>query len=173
GVVVDEDGVEDVVAELVEVRAAGRVLQGDEVADEGDGGGVVWADEGVDVGVVGDRILADLGGLPMRRHHATPFALRAGWWFCPATLTSRRTRARSWYVFSVFPDSTVTSPRARSRTMTTMGSWGMGPLARVSTTGSIAAAAAGPAEMTAVPVATPRVLRNARLLKVLMFGLLS
>ena len=60
-VVVDVDLVEDVVAELVEVRAAVGRLERDVVGDQGDGGRVVGADERVQVGAVGDGILGDLG----------------------------------------------------------------------------------------------------------------
>lgn len=59
-VVVDVDLVEDVVAELVEVRAAVRALQRQVVGDQGDGVGLVGADECVEVGAVGDGVLGDL-----------------------------------------------------------------------------------------------------------------
>jgi hypothetical protein len=58
-VVVDVDLVQHVVAELVVVRAATRLLDGDEVGDEADGVGVAPVDEGIDIGVVGYRILGD------------------------------------------------------------------------------------------------------------------
>ena len=64
--VADVDLVEDVVAELEEVRAALRVLQRDEVGDEGDRRRTVRADERVDVGVVGDGVLGDLRRLAVR-----------------------------------------------------------------------------------------------------------
>ena len=60
--VIDLDRVEHVVTELVEVRAAVGRLAGDEVGDQGDRVRLVGADEGVDVGVVGDRVLGDLRG---------------------------------------------------------------------------------------------------------------
>ena len=69
-VVVDEDRVEDVVAELEEVRSAGRPLEGHEVAQDRDRRRVVRADERVDVGVVGDRVLADARGFAMGGHLA-------------------------------------------------------------------------------------------------------
>ena len=56
----------DVVAELEEVRPAGRVLERHEVADQRDRPGTVGADERVHVGVVGNRVLADLGCLTVR-----------------------------------------------------------------------------------------------------------
>ena len=56
----DTDLIEHVVAELVEVRSTVWLLQGDEVGDQRDGVRAVRADEGVDVGVVGDRVLGDL-----------------------------------------------------------------------------------------------------------------
>jgi hypothetical protein len=55
------DLVEHVVAELVEVRAAVGLLERDEVGDQGHVVRPVGADERVDVGAVGDRVLADLG----------------------------------------------------------------------------------------------------------------
>jgi len=58
--VVDVDLVEDVVAERVEVGAARRALQRDVVGDQRDRVGPVGADERVDVGAIGDRILRDL-----------------------------------------------------------------------------------------------------------------
>ncbi len=64
----DVDLVQHVVAELVEVRAAGRALQRHVVRDQGDGVRAVRADEGVEVGAVGDRILGDLGSFAVRRH---------------------------------------------------------------------------------------------------------
>ena len=60
--VIDLDRVEHVVTELVEVRAAVGRLAGDEVGDQGDRVRLVGADEGVAVGVVGDRVLGDLRG---------------------------------------------------------------------------------------------------------------
>ena len=64
--VVDVDLVQDVVAELVEVRAAGRLLQRDVVGDQRDRARVIRADERVHVGTVGDRVLGDLRRLAMR-----------------------------------------------------------------------------------------------------------
>jgi len=58
--VVDVDLVEDVVAERVEVGAARRALQRDVVGDQRDRVGPVGADERVDVGAIGDRVLRDL-----------------------------------------------------------------------------------------------------------------
>ncbi len=55
--VVDLDLVQHVRAEGVAVRAAVGVLERDEVGDEGDSARLVGADEGVDVGVVGGRVL--------------------------------------------------------------------------------------------------------------------
>jgi hypothetical protein len=63
---VDVDGVADVVAELVEVGAAGGTLERDVVGDEGDGVRPVGADERVDVRAVGDRVVGNLGRLAMR-----------------------------------------------------------------------------------------------------------
>ncbi len=59
-VVVDMDLVEDVVAELVEVRPTGRLLEGHVVGDYRDRAGVIGADEGVKVGAIGDGVLGDL-----------------------------------------------------------------------------------------------------------------
>ena len=61
-VVVDVDAVQHVVAELVEVRAAGGILERDVVGDQRDRPGFVGmgADEGVGVGAVGHRVLGDL-----------------------------------------------------------------------------------------------------------------
>ena len=70
-VVVDVDLVQHVVAELVEVRAAGRRLQRDVVGDQRDRVRLVRADERVEVGAVGDRVLGDLGRFAMRRHAIT------------------------------------------------------------------------------------------------------
>ena len=67
-VVVDHELIQHVVAELVEVRAAGRSLERDVVHDQGDGVRLVRADEGVRIGVVGDRILRDRRRLAMGRH---------------------------------------------------------------------------------------------------------
>ena len=67
-VVVDVEGVEDVVPELEEVRAAGRVLERHEVRDQRDRVRPIRADERVDVGVVGRRILADLRCFTVRGH---------------------------------------------------------------------------------------------------------
>jgi hypothetical protein len=64
-VVVDVDRVEDVVAELEEVRPARRVLQRDVVGDDRDRVRLVRADERVRVRVVCDRVLADLRRLAM------------------------------------------------------------------------------------------------------------
>ena len=97
--VADLDLVLHVVAELVEVRATLGVLEGDEVGDERDGVGLVGADERVDVGVVGDRVLGDFRGFAVGGHQAFP----------PAALTRRRTRSASWI-------STSSSPTMRERT---------------------------------------------------------
>jgi hypothetical protein len=59
------DRVEHVVAELEEVGTAGGIFQRDVVGDDGDSVRLVRTDERVDVGVVGDRVLADLGRLSM------------------------------------------------------------------------------------------------------------
>ena len=74
-VVVDVERVQHVVAEVVEVRPAGRLLERDPVGDQRDGVGLVGADEGVGVGVVGHRVLRDQRGLavagrPRRRQGA-------------------------------------------------------------------------------------------------------
>ncbi len=58
--VADVDGVGDVIAELVEVRTALRVLERNEVGDDRDLVRFVAADERVDIGVVRNRILRDL-----------------------------------------------------------------------------------------------------------------
>ena len=67
-VVVDVDLVADVVAELVEVRAAGRCLERDVVGDQRDGVGPVGAHERIEVGAVGDRVHGNFGSLAMGRH---------------------------------------------------------------------------------------------------------
>jgi hypothetical protein len=54
------DLIEHVVAELVEVRAAVRVLQRDVVRDHGDPTGAVGAHERVQVATIGYRVLGDL-----------------------------------------------------------------------------------------------------------------
>jgi len=64
-VVVDLDLVENVVAELKEVRAAGRLLQRNVVRDDRHFRRVVRIDERVQVGVVRDRVLGDLRGFTM------------------------------------------------------------------------------------------------------------
>ena len=61
----------DVVAELVEVRAARRFLQRDVVGDQRHRVRLVRADERVYVGAVGDRVLGDLRRFAMRRHAIT------------------------------------------------------------------------------------------------------
>src|SRR5262245_45755348 len=71
-VVVDVDVVEDVVAELVEVRPSRRLLERDEVGDEHDLVGLLGVHEGVDVGVVRARVLADERRLPMARGERRP-----------------------------------------------------------------------------------------------------
>ena len=86
-VVVDVDRVQDVVAELEEVRAPGRQLQRHVVGDDRDGVGLVGADERVGVGVVGDGILADFGGFAMRRHLSSP---------CGVGAVSEPRRASAW-----------------------------------------------------------------------------
>jgi len=60
------DCVEDVVAEVEEVRASGGFLQRDVVRDHRDGVGLIRADERVGVGVVGDRVGGDRRGLAVR-----------------------------------------------------------------------------------------------------------
>jgi hypothetical protein len=65
-VVVDVDGVEDVLAELVEVGPSVGRLERDVVGDDGDVVGLLRADEGVEVGRVGDGVLGDLGRFTMR-----------------------------------------------------------------------------------------------------------
>ena len=67
-VVVDEDLVHDVVAELVEVWPARRLLERNVVRDDRDGVGVVGADERVEVRAVSDRVLGDFRGFSVRRH---------------------------------------------------------------------------------------------------------
>ena len=67
-VVVDVDRVENVVAELVEVRAACRSLGRYVVGDDRHRVRLVGADERIHVRVVGDWVLADLGRLSVRRH---------------------------------------------------------------------------------------------------------
>ena len=64
-VVVDMDLVEDVVAELVEVRPTGGLLEGHVIGDYRDRAGVIGADEGVKVGAVGDGVLGDFGRFTM------------------------------------------------------------------------------------------------------------
>ncbi|GAB3945433.1 hypothetical protein GCM10027614_37190 [Micromonospora vulcania] len=62
-VVIDVDLVAHVVAELEEIRAPGRELQRHVVGDQRDRVGAVGADERVQIGAVGDRILGYLRGL--------------------------------------------------------------------------------------------------------------
>jgi hypothetical protein len=74
-VVVDVDLVADVVAELVEGRATRGLLERHVVGYQGHRARPVRADERVDVGAVGDRILGDLGRFTMGRHnHLTGFS---------------------------------------------------------------------------------------------------
>ena len=68
--VVDLDLVEDVVAEAVEVRTAGGLLERDVVRENRDRIRPVRAHERVDVGVVGDRILGDQRRLSVARSGA-------------------------------------------------------------------------------------------------------
>jgi len=63
---VDVDLVEDVVTELVEVRAARGLLERDVVGDQRDRRWPVRADERVDVRAVRDRVLGDLRRLAVR-----------------------------------------------------------------------------------------------------------
>ncbi len=63
---VDVDLVQDVLAELIEVRAAGWQLERDVVGNERDGARLVRAHERVHIGAVGYRILGDFRGLAMR-----------------------------------------------------------------------------------------------------------
>src|SRR5204863_2307735 len=67
-VVVDVDGVANVVAELEEIRPTGRILERHIVGDDRDRVRLVRADERVTVRVVGDRIAADLWRFPLRGH---------------------------------------------------------------------------------------------------------
>jgi hypothetical protein len=63
---VDVDRVQDIVTELIEVRAACRFLERDVVGDQRHRGRPVGADERVDIGAVRDRILRDLRRLAVR-----------------------------------------------------------------------------------------------------------
>ena len=74
----DVDLVGHVVAELVEVRAAVGSLQRDVVGDQHDVVGLRRADERVDVGAVGNRVLADLRCFAVRRHVSAPRVGGAG-----------------------------------------------------------------------------------------------
>jgi hypothetical protein len=58
-VVVDMNLVEHVIVEAVEVGATRGFFEGNVVGDDSDRVGPVWADESVDVSVVGARIPAD------------------------------------------------------------------------------------------------------------------
>jgi hypothetical protein len=64
-VVLDVDLVQDIVAELEEVRTSGWVLRGDVVGYQRDCVGPVWADERVNIGVVCDRVLHGARGFTM------------------------------------------------------------------------------------------------------------
>ena len=64
--VVDMDLIEDIIAKLIEVWPAVGGLQGDIVADQGDGTWLVRADKGVQIGAVGHRVLGDFGCFTMR-----------------------------------------------------------------------------------------------------------
>jgi tetrahydromethanopterin S-methyltransferase subunit F len=66
--VADVDRVPHIVSELEEVRTALRVLERDEVRDQGHRVRLVGRDERVEVGVVGDRVHGDLGRFAVRRH---------------------------------------------------------------------------------------------------------
>jgi hypothetical protein len=69
-VVIDVDLVEHVIAEVPEVGATGRVFQRDVVGDDGYGVGRVRANERVEVCVVGDGVVTDLGSFTMGRHES-------------------------------------------------------------------------------------------------------
>ncbi len=71
-VVVDVDRVQDVVAELEEVRSAGGKLRRQVVGDDRDRFGFVRAHKRIHVGVIRHRVLADLRCLAMRRHVVLP-----------------------------------------------------------------------------------------------------
>ncbi len=67
-VVVDVDGIEDVVTELVEVGTAVGGLQGNVVGDQRHGAGLIGAHEGIEIGGVGDGVLGDFRRFTMGRH---------------------------------------------------------------------------------------------------------
>ena len=69
-VVVDVDVVGRLRVPRVEVRPAGRLLEGPPVGDHGDGVGVVRADERVGVGVVDRGVALDVRGLAVARRRA-------------------------------------------------------------------------------------------------------
>ena len=63
--VVDVNLVGDVVPEAVEVRAACRVFERHVVGHDDGPAGIVGGHEGVEVGVVGQRVLRDQRSFPM------------------------------------------------------------------------------------------------------------
>jgi hypothetical protein len=68
-VVVDVDAIQDIVAELVEVRAAAGRFQRNPVGNQRHRARCVRADKRIDVGVVRQRIGGDEGRLAMARRH--------------------------------------------------------------------------------------------------------
>src|SRR5207245_1241798 len=75
-VVVDEDLVQDVIAELEEVRAARGLLERYEVRENRDLRGIRGIDERVEVRVVRDGILRNRRRLAMGRHGGSPLRVR-------------------------------------------------------------------------------------------------
>src|SRR5205085_9397277 len=64
-IIVDQDLIEDIIAELKEVGAAGWLLQRDIVADQGDRVWSVRADKGVGIGIISHRIFRNFGRFAM------------------------------------------------------------------------------------------------------------
>jgi hypothetical protein len=64
-VIIDVDLIKHIIAELIEVRSAGRSLQRDVIGDQSDRVRIVWANKRVDIGVVCYRVLGNLGGFTM------------------------------------------------------------------------------------------------------------
>src|SRR5215207_4893448 len=147
-VVVDVDLVEDVVAELVEVRSAGGALQRDVVGDQGHCVWLVRTDERVDVGVIGDQVLRDLRCLAVGGHADCSLV---SWNQRAVARASRRARVRSVWMISSVPTYSAISPVRRSRTRATTG-WENSLDVSSSSISSTGAAAATPG--TAVAAVT-------------------
>src|SRR5205823_13995702 len=123
-----------------EVRPARRCLQRDVVGEDRDGARLVRADERIQVGAVGDRVLRDLRCFPVGGHRyftaLTSLAAMCG------------SRIFTWLV----PEKISISPEAASRTWTTTGPWPVSP-PPVAAAALAVVASAGPATAPATVLA--------------------